>query len=222
MAALFNPFRLALTYEAGEEVLNSYMAFGESQDSGIAAQLDDDSLDNINTWVAALATSLAGLTSINWRLRGWYATVPNMVGFGRPPGRRVLIQEGSTVGFSMPNDSYYNILFSAARPDLQSTKGGIRLSGVPHVRVAGGRVDAVGIGIFNGTAIDAFLDTILVGGQEYKLAISGTYETEQDPEVPYVSSVDLVFLNPVVGSRKDRIPNRSNFPKGTPKAPAIP
>lgn len=215
MPALFNPLHVNITYEASEEVLQTYLVFGEETDGGNAALLDDTSVANMNQWVDFFMNAMRQVVQTNWRCRGWHAGVRKPTDAGFPPARRGLVIEGTGGIPHLPNDSYYNINFTAVRPDLKAAHGGLRISGLTRAAAMGGRFTAVAIAAFNAIVLPQLNNSVVIGGIDYFIGMEGKYLDEQDEEQSYFSKVDNIFLNPVVGSRKDRIPNRSNFPKGT-------
>lgn len=215
MAELFNPLRMNLTYECAEEVLQSTMYFGELNDSGHIALLDDDSISAALTWLLILENEWKPYQAAKYLLRCVYLDIPEAQDAGFPPVRIIRQTAGTALSDMMPPDTYYNVVFSGVRPNLSGTRGGQRMSGVPKEFAEAGRVDSEVTDAFTATIADAYKATMIIGGETYQLGILGSYKPDQVTPTPYFSAVDQVFLNPVLGSRKDRIPNRRNYPRGT-------
>jgi len=219
MAYLYNPFRVQLTYESGEEVLDCYMHFGATTDQSQPPQFDGGSITAIQNWLNAAVTAIGDvLQGASWRSIGAFITVPYEGTYEAclAPVRLSVLYQG-TAGISFPPDSVSNIRFVGTRPDSKPAYGGIRLSSPAKAAIDGGRWLSTTISDFVQSVVPELESKITLPGQaDYYLGIKGAYKpTPEDEPIPYFVKADSFQLAPVVGSRKDRIPNRSNWPKGS-------
>lgn len=208
MPALYNPFKVRLIYQPIEEVLTLNLTFGRTTDGGGPVECSVGLLLAFNAWLGNVFSQNVGYLSSDTRIIGYYiyGTAQDPVWFPKA-GVTDVIGEGSSG--AMPSDSYAQITLRGSHPNApKPSRSTLKFSGIPKPDINNGRWTGSVVADFAEDVAPFLLAPIAVSPDEYRLAIDSTLDVDGTP-TRFITQVQQVSLNPIVGSMKDRIPNRT-------------
>lgn len=212
---LFNRIQVSTTYRTNEEVQNFYLNFGEPTNALQQPNLDNALISAFATYLLDLYQALAPFFPVDWLVYGYDLLLPNMTKTRLPPYRNMVRIQGTNGDAALPGDSNYRVEFLSTRPDNKFARGGLYLSPVAENNSNSGSLLSIVVDDFNNTVAPKFLAPIVISGTEYRLGILGQYTDLNDVPQDYFVEATIARLASLVSGRKDRIPNRRNYPRGT-------
>jgi len=210
MAQLFNPFFVSITYQPKEEVLECYFTFGDIEEGNGPPSLDDGLNQEVGNWVEALFDQNTDFLANETVIIGY--SLYGRLDEDQVPYRRALDVTGSG-GSAMPSDSYAMISSAGNLPDGNRVISTVKMSGIPKDGIVNGSWLASYRNGFNEDNAPLFDATITTGGRTYARGVIGTYG---ETNLPHFTRLFGTNLRPIVGSMKERIPNRNNPRRRTP------